>query len=477
MYEALNLFIDGKWRAGGDGAGEEVRNPATGEVLGFLPHASPDDLDEALEVAARAFRTWRAVPPYERERIFLKTADLIRERCEHIAAVLTLEEGKPLAEARLEVQGSADLFQWFGAEARRAYGRVVPARNPKLQMRVVKEPVGPVAAFTAWNFPALVPVRKYAAALAAGCSCILKPSEETPGSAIAIARALQEAGLPDGVLQLVFGIPANVSKHLIASPIIRKVSFTGSVPVGKELARLSADGLKVVTMELGGHGPVIVHSDFDPDKAAEMAVASKFRNAGQICVSPTRFYVHESIHERFVDRMASLAAQLKVGNGTDPATQMGPLANARRVQAIEGLVEDAVAQGARLVTGGRRIGNIGNFYAPTVLADVPEGARIMHEEPFGPVAPVNRYGAIEDAIARANSLSYGLAGYAFTRSADVAQRFSDELEVGMVAINSFMVAQTEIPFGGVKDSGYGRESAIEGLEAYLVDKTVTQLVA
>ncbi|MBV8566237.1 MAG: NAD-dependent succinate-semialdehyde dehydrogenase [Methylobacteriaceae bacterium] len=477
MYEPLHLFIDGKWRAGSEGKTEPVRNPANGEVLGALPHASRTDLDEALAAADRSFRTWKATSPYDRERIIRKAADLLRERVDRIAPVLTLEQGKPIGEARIEVAFAADVMQWFAEEGRRAYGRIVPGRNPNLHMKVVREPVGPVAAFTAWNFPATVPARKISAALAAGCSCIIKPSEETPGTALAVARAFEDAGLPAGVLQVVFGVPAEISEHLLRSPVIRKVTLTGSIPVGKTLARLAADGLKVLTLELGGHAPVIVDADSNPTQAAELAVAAKFRNAGQVCISPTRFFVHDSIMPDFVSRFADLASALKVGDGMDPATQMGPLANPRRVEAVESMVEDAVAKGARVVTGGKRVGNIGNFYAPTVLSGVPDAARMMREEPFGPVAPINSFTSLDEAVDRSNALPYGLAAYVFTRSADRAQRLSERLDVGLVGLNSYVVAQPEIPFGGVKDSGYGRESGIEGLGAFMVDKTITQLVA
>ncbi|MBV9218319.1 MAG: NAD-dependent succinate-semialdehyde dehydrogenase [Methylobacteriaceae bacterium] len=477
MYEPLHLFIDGKWRAGSEGKTEPVRNPANGEVLGALPHASRTDLDEALAAADRGFRTWKATSPYDRERIIRKAADLLRERVDRIAPVLTLEQGKPIGEARIEVAFAADVMQWFAEEGRRAYGRIVPGRNPNLHMKVVREPVGPVAAFTAWNFPATVPARKISAALAAGCSCIIKPSEETPGTALAVARAFEDAGLPAGVLQVVFGVPPEISGHLLRSPVIRKVTLTGSIPVGKTLARLAADGLKVLTLELGGHAPVIVDADSNPTQAAELAVAAKFRNAGQVCISPTRFFVHDSIMRDFVSRFADLASALKVGDGMDPATQMGPLANPRRVEAVESMVEDAVAQGARVVTGGKRVGNIGNFYAPTVLSGVPDAARMMREEPFGPVAPINSFTSLDEAVDRSNALPYGLAAYVFTRSADRAQRLSERLDVGLVGLNSYVVAQPEIPFGGVKDSGYGRESGIEGLGAFMVDKTITQLVA
>jgi succinate-semialdehyde dehydrogenase/glutarate-semialdehyde dehydrogenase len=477
MYEPLSLFINGNWRAGSEGESEFVQNPANDQCLGMLPHASRSDLEEALTASDRGFRAWRSTSPYDRERVLLKAAAIMRERADHIASTMTLEQGKTIDEARLEVLSAADIVQWFAEEGRRAYGRIVPARNHKLLMRVVREPVGPVAAFTPWNFPVLLPARKIAAALAAGCSCVIKPSEETPGSALAIARAFQDADLPSGVLQVVFGVPSEISEGLVRSPVIRKVSLTGSIAVGKELARLAADGLKMLTLELGGHSPVIVDADVDVAQVANLSVAAKFRNAGQVCVAPTRFFVHESIFDTFLAHFVEAAASLKIGNGADPATQMGPLISPRRLRAVEGLVDDAVTRGGRVAIGGKRIGNIGNFYAPTVLTAVAGDARIMREEPFGPVALFSSFTSIEQAVQSSNSLPYGLAAYAFTRTADQVQRLSEQLEAGMVAINSYVIAQPEIPFGGVKDSGYGRESGAQGLEAFMVDKTITQLVA
>jgi len=476
MYERLSLFINGQWRAGSEGKSELVHNPANDESLGMLPHASGADLEEALAAADRGFRTWRGTSPYDRERILLKAAGIMRERVEHIASTMTLEQGKTVEEARLEVLSAADIVQWFAEEGRRAYGRIVPARNHKLLMRVEREPVGPVAAFTTWNFPVLLPARKIAAALAAGCSCVLKPSEETPGSALALARAFQDAELPSGVLQVVFGVPSEVSEHLVRSPVIRKVTLTGSIAVGKAVARLAADGLKMLTLELGGHSPVIVDADVDVAQVAKLSVTAKFRNAGQVCVAPTRFFVHEAIFDAFLAYFVEAASTLKLGNGADPATQMGPLVSSRRLKAVESLVDDAVTRGGHLVVGGKRIGNIGNFYAPTVLKAVTADARIMREEPFGPIALFSSFRSIEQAVQSSNSLPYGLAAYAFTRAADQVQRLSEQLEAGMVAVNSYVVAQPEIPFGGVKDSGYGRESGAQGLEAFMVDKTITQLV-
>jgi succinate-semialdehyde dehydrogenase / glutarate-semialdehyde dehydrogenase len=475
QYDTLSLLIDGALLSGGGRATQPVLNPATGEMLGLLPHATTQDLDRALEAARHGFETWKNVSPYERARVLRRAADLIRERQEHIATQLTLEQGKPLAEARMEVGSAADLFDWNADEGRRSYGRLVPPRAKGHRQMVVREPVGPVAAFTPWNFPANLPARKISSALAAGCSCIIKPAEETPGTALAIARAVLDAGVPAGVLSVVFGVPAEISQYLIASPIIRKITFTGSTAVGKLLAKLAADGVKRTTMELGGHAPVVVFEDADPDKAAELSVTSKFRNAGQVCVSPTRFYVHESLHGRFVDRFTELARSLPVGPGLAPTSKMGPCANPRRIDAMESFISDARDRGARVTAGGSRIGNEGFFWQPTVLADVPNEARIMSTEPFGPVAVINRFRGFDEVVEQANRLPYGLAAYAFTESERTATAIGDALETGLVGINTFQITVPETPFGGVKESGYGSEGGIEGLDAYLATKFISQV--
>lgn len=477
MYEELAMYIDGTWCQGSDGAGEEVFNPATEEALEHLPHASSMDLDRALEAAAKGFETWRAMSAYDRGAIIYKAGELIRERADAIGRILTLEQGKVFAEARLEVLVAADIFQWYAEEGKRAYGRIIPSRIPGARQMVVREPVGPVAAFTPWNFPAVTPARKIAGALGAGCSCIIKPSEETPGTAIAMVRALEDAGLPAGVCNVVFGVPAQVSEHLIASPIIRKVTFTGSIPVGKQLTKLAAEGMKRTTMELGGHAPVIVFDDVDVDKVTSVAVAGKFRNAGQVCVSPTRFFVQDKVYKSFVAQFSEKAAALKVGDGLEEGVQMGPLANRRRVEAVEEFVSDAVDHGAGLATGGERIGNQGYFYAPTVLDDVPDDARIMNEEPFGPLAPMQPFSSFDDVMEKANGLPFGLAAYAFTNSTERANAVSSALESGLVGVNHCAISFAETPFGGVKESGHGAEGGIEGLEAYLTTKFITQLDA
>jgi succinate-semialdehyde dehydrogenase / glutarate-semialdehyde dehydrogenase len=475
QYDKLHLYIDGEWLGPQGRKTGNVVNPATGETIGTLPHASKADLDRALDAAQRGFQTWRKVSPNERAKVLRKAAELIRERADRIATVMTMEEGKTIGESRMEVLGSAEVFEWMAEECRRSYGRVIPSRSPGHRQMVIREPVGPVAAFAPWNFPAVTPARKIAASLAAGCSCICKPAEETPATALAIAKALEDAGLPKGVLSIVFGVPSEVSTHLIASPIIRKISFTGSTVVGKLLAKLAADGVKRATMELGGHAPVVIFDDVDPEKVAGMAVAAKYRNAGQVCISPTRFYVQENVHDRFVAKFAELAAAMPVGDGLDAKNKMGPLANARRIDAMEQIIGDAKDHGAKVKTGGERIGNAGYFWQPTVLSDVTNESRIMNVEPFGPVAAMVRFKKFDDVVEQANRLPYGLASYAFTGSAANATAIGDALESGLVGVNTFGVTVAETPFGGVKESGYGSEGGSEGLDAYLQVKFISQM--
>ncbi|MBI3710057.1 MAG: NAD-dependent succinate-semialdehyde dehydrogenase [Proteobacteria bacterium] len=475
MYETLSLYIDGQWCQGSRGETEPVINPANGKTVGVLPHASTEDLDRALAAAAKGFKLWRNTSAYDRAKVLKKAADFIRQRIEHIATTLTLEEGKPVAEARLEVASSADILEWYAEEGRRTYGRIIPGRSPAIRQMMVQEPVGPVAAFTPWNFPAVTPIRKMAGALAAGCSCIIKASEETPGTSVALVRALADAGLPAGVLNLVFGVPSKISEYLLASPIIRKISFTGSVPVGKHLAKLAADGMKRCTMELGGHSPVIIFDDADTEKAAEISAVGKYRNAGQVCIAPTRFFVHEAVHDRFVASFTKIAKEMRLGDGLEPTTKMGPLANPRRLDAMEQFIGDAEGHGAKILAGGKRHGNQGFFFQPTVLGDVPDGARVMNLEPFGPVAPIQRFSDFDDVVKRANALPYGLAAYAFTKSAKTATAIADALESGMVGVNHLAISMPETPFGGIKESGYGHEGGIEGLEAYTNKKFVTQI--
>jgi succinate-semialdehyde dehydrogenase/glutarate-semialdehyde dehydrogenase len=473
-YPALHLVIDGEFLGSDGRKSEPVFNPATGRPLGDLPHASEADLNRALAAAERAFEGWRKTAPQERGRILKRGAELIRERLDAIALIMTLEQGKPLAEAKGEVAYSANVIEWYAEEGRRAYGRVIPAGTPGLRQLVVMEPVGPAAAFTPWNFPGLTPARKIGGALAAGCSLILKAAEETPGVALELVRALHDAGLPPGVLNLVFGDPAQVSSQLIASPTVRKVSFTGSVGVGKHLGRLCVDGMKRMTLELGGHAPVLVFDDVDTDAVAATLAAGKFRNAGQVCIAPTRFYVHEAVAERFTDRFVAATEALVVGDGAQAGTTMGPLANPRRVEAMERFVEDAHARGGDIRTGGKRRGNEGWFFEPTVVTGLPDDARLMTDEPFGPMAPITPFKTFDEVVARANSLPFGLAAYAFTGSVKTATAIGDGLKAGMVGINTLAISAPETPFGGVRDSGYGQEGGIEGMQAYLDVKYIAQ---
>ncbi len=474
IYPSLALYIDGEWVSGGGRREHQVLNPATGEAFASLPLASTADLDRALDAAQRGFQVWKKVEAAERASVLRKAAVLIRERSDKIAWVATIEEGKTFAEAKGEAHMAANLFEFYGEECRRLYGRVL-VRPTGTRSVVVKEPVGPVAAFAPWNFPIANPARKFGAPIAAGCSVILKPAEESPASAIYILQALLDAGLPPGVAQLVFGVPDEVSRHLLASPIIRKLSFTGSITVGKHLLRLAADTVKSTTMELGGHAPVIVFDDADFDRTIDVLIAGKSRNCGQVCVSPTRFFIQEPIFDKFVQKFAERASQLKVGNGLNPENQMGPMANPRRIQAMRQFVSDAVAQGAELRSGGEAIEGNGFFWQPTVLAHVPETARIMREEPFGPVATCIPFKTFDEVVARANALPMGLAAYAFTTSAKRALLIGDAIESGMVGINTVMMAHADAPFGGVKESGFGSEDGPEGVADCLVTKSIHQM--
>ena len=471
-YPELAMHIDGEWVGVGERRVHQVRNPATGQVLGDLPLADAADLDRALEAAAKGFKLWRATPADQRARVLKKAADLMRERVEHIARIATMEEGKTLGESRIETNVTANWLEFAGEEAKRSYGRVLVRPTGHRHM-VLKEPVGPVAAFAPWNFPIGNPGRKLAAPIAAGCSVILKPAEESPNSALEVLRALLDAGLPAGVAQVVFGVPDEVSRHLLSSPVIRKLSFTGSVPVGKHLMKLAADNMLRTTMELGGHGPVIVFDDADVDQALSIIAPHKYRNAGQVCVSPTRFYIQEPVYERFVKGFAEIAGELVVGDGLDPASKMGPMDNPRRLDAMATLIGDARQHGGEALTGGGRMGNQGYFWKPTVLRDVPDTARIMNEEPFGPVALMNPFKDFDDAVEKANRLPYGLAAYAFTQSSKRSMLISDALEAGMVAVNNVMIAGADSPFGGVKESGHGSEDGPEGVAACQVIKSVS----
>jgi succinate-semialdehyde dehydrogenase/glutarate-semialdehyde dehydrogenase len=473
MYPNVLLHIDGGWAAAAAGETLAVRNPASSEVIGSVAHARRADLDRALTAAERGFNVWKNTSAFDRARVLRRAAVLLRDRSEDIARLMTLEQGKTLVEARQEVERAAETSEWMAGEAQRIYGRTIPARAPNVTQRVVKDPVGIVAAFTPWNFPINQIVRKVVGALAAGCAIIVKGPEETPASCAELVRAYVDAGIPAGAVNLVFGTPAEISEYLVPHPSVRKVSFTGSTSVGKHLAALAGQHMKLVTMELGGHAPVLVLADSQVEAAARALCGNKFRNAGQSCINPTRFLVERAVYGRFVDAFVTAAKGIKVGDGLDPATNMGPLANARRITAMEEMVADAVKKGAVLKLGGKRMGTRGYFFEPTVLIDVPVEARAMNEEPFGPVALIRPFGDLEEAIAESNRLPYGLAAFAFTGSHAVATQVAARVHSGMVSINHFGLGIPETPFGGVRDSGYGFEGGSEAIEAYLQTRFVT----
>jgi succinate-semialdehyde dehydrogenase/glutarate-semialdehyde dehydrogenase len=476
-YPDTRLLIAGQWCDAASGKTLDVVNPATGGVIGRVAHAGIPDLDRALAAAQSGFEAWRRIPANERAATMRRAAALVRERAADIGRLLTQEQGKPLAEARTEVLAAADIIEWFADEGRRVYGRIVPSRNLDAQQMVLKQPVGPVAAFTPWNFPVNQIVRKLGAALASGCSFLVKAAEETPASPAAFLQTFVDAGVPAGTVGLVFGDPAEISGYLIPHPVIRKVTFTGSTPVGKQLAALAGAHMKRTTMELGGHAPVIVAEDADLALAVRASGGAKFRNAGQVCISPTRFLVHNGIRDEFVRALVKHAEGLTLGDGLAEGTTMGPLANARRLSAMTSIVDDALSAGGKVATGGERVGAAGNFFAPTVLTDIPLNARVFNEEPFGPVAAVRGFDTLDEAIAEANRLPFGLAGYAFTQSIRNAHRLAQQLEVGMLWINQPAAPTPEMPFGGIKDSGYGSEGGPEAMDAYLITKAVSVMAA
>lgn len=470
----LSLHVAGQWRGAEDRDTMAVVNPATGLEIGRLPVATEADINDALQAAQAAFPGWSQASAWARDQVLKRAAALIDERRERIAVILTLENGKPLADSHAELDRVVETIAWCAEEGKRAYGRILPPRAPRLSQTTVKRAIGPVAAFVPWNFPAVLAARKVAAALAAGCTVVLKPAEETPASCIELVQAFIDAGLPEGALNLLFGVPAQISQRLIESPVIRKISFTGSVPVGRLLATMAAQQLKPATMELGGHAPVVVFDDVDVDQVATACAAFKFRNAGQVCLSPSRFFVHERIADRFTAKLAEAAHALKVGDGLQPGVQMGPLNNERRLRAAQHLVADAADRGARIVAGGERIGSRGFFFAPTVLAGVPADAQILREEPFCPVAPIMTFQSFDEVIARANAVDVGLAAYAFTNRLDRAAEFAERIEAGWIGINNFTPALADAPIAGMKDSGLGQEGGPEGLDAYLHTRFVSQ---
>ena len=475
MYPKLSLYIDGKFIDGEGRKTQDVVNPANREVLGLLPHASQADLEAALQAADRAFATWKKSSPTDRSAILRKVAQLTRDRAAEIAKNMTRDQGKPLSESMGELISCADHADWHAEECRRIYGRVIPPRNPDVRQFVLREPIGVCVAFTPWNFPYNQAIRKVCAAIGAGCTIVLKGPEDAPSAVMAIAQMFHDAGLPPGVLNLVWGDPPKVSDYLIRSPLSRKVSFTGSVPVGKQLAALAGAHMKRVTMELGGHSPVLVFDDADVERAATMLAKFKIRNAGQVCVSPTRFYVQKNAYDKFLAKFTDVLSKIKVGDGLAEGTEMGPLAHERRIPAISRFVQDARERGGKVLLGGDPLSGTGFFFPPTVITDLPEDAMLMREEPFGPVAPVVAFEDAEEVIRRANSLPFGLSSYVFTNSLQTATKVSNALEAGMVNINHFGSALPETPFGGIKDSGIGSEGGSETFDGYLVTKFVTHV--
>jgi len=475
MYPELSLYIAGRFIDAQGRRTQTVHDPATLQPLGLLPWAEAEDVEAAVQAAHAAFAGWRRVSPLERSDLLRRVAALARERAPEIGRAMTLDNGKPLADAVAEVMNAAEHVEWHAEEGRRVYGRVVPARQPGVRQLVVREPVGVCAAFSPWNFPFGQAMKKAAAAIAAGCPIVLKGPEESPSALVAMARLFHDAGLPPGVFNLLWGVPADISRQLIESPLVRVVSFTGSVPVGRQLAALAGQHMKRMTMELGGHAPVLVFDDADVDAAVALLARLKTRNAGQVCVSPTRLHVQSGVHDRFAAAFAEALGAVKVGHGLEDGVQMGPLIHERRFQAVQTLVEDARARGAEMLSGGTRIGVQGHFHAPTLLANVPADARVMHEEPFGPVAALSRFDTVEEALRQANALPFGLASYVFTRSLQTATRVGDGLEAGMVNINHSGMAHPELPFGGVKDSGFGSEGGTESFDSFLSTKLITQI--
>ena len=473
-YEKLELLINGKWKMGSENKAEPVINPATNEVIGDLPHASKKDLDEALESNLEAFKLWKKESPLNRQKIIENACRNLESKFDQVATNLTIEMGKPIAEAKGELAVGLDVLRWYGEEGKRAYGRIVPSRMSNMSQTVIKEPIGPVIAFVAWNFPVMNVVRKIGGALAAGCTITIKPSEETPGTAIAIGRAFMDAGLPPGVLNIVFGVPSEVSEHLCGSKIPRKLSFTGSIPVGKHLQKLAANNMIRCTMELGGHSPLMVFDDTDIDMAAKISVAGKFRNAGQVCVSPTRFLVQDTVKEQFIRAVINETNKIKVGNGLDDGINMGPLIAERRIDIMKDFVNDAVENGANIEMGGNRMNLEGSFFAPTILTNVSDNTKIMNEEPFGPLLPIDTFNSVDEVIDRANRLDFGLASYAFSNDPKIVSFLKSEIQAGLLAVNSTVVSTPETPFGGIKQSGYGSEGGIEGLDAFLVTRFISE---
>ncbi|GLR56793.1 NAD-dependent succinate-semialdehyde dehydrogenase [Rhizobium indigoferae] len=477
MYQNFGLFIGGQWRSASDGATADVLSPVTQQALGSVPVATADDTKDALAAARGGFDAWRATSAFARADALHRIADEMLRRTDEAKRMISSETGKPIAQAEREWGLSVDQFRWFAEEARRIYGRIIESRVPGGRFEVSREPVGIVGAFTAWNFPAALVARKAAPALAAGCSIIIRPSTQTPGVAMVMVDCMRAGNLPDGTINLVVGPTATTYTPIMADKAVRKVSLTGSTRVGQQMIRDAAETVKKVSMELGGNAPLIVYDDADLELALNVSVPTKFANSGQVCVTPDRFFVHESLHDAFVDGFVSRANALKLGDGLDPSVQMGPLINGGRLAEIEAIVSDAVKAGARVFAGGERASefNAGHFYRPTVLSDVTDDMKVFAEENFGPIAAITRFRDEDEVLGRANACDMGLSAYAFTRSPDRARRTVAALKAGMVGINSFALAASEAPFGGTNHSGMGREGGIEGISDYL-DTKLAQIV-
>jgi succinate-semialdehyde dehydrogenase/glutarate-semialdehyde dehydrogenase len=473
----IELLIGGSWRPAAAGATIELIDPATEERIGTAAQAGRADVESAIEAAVAGFETWRRTAPWERAKVLRKAAQLLAERAEEVARRMTMEVGKPLAQSKAEVQAAVECIDWFADEGRRMFGQVLPGRAANNRFMVSYEPVGPVAAFTAWNFPVVLQARKIAPALAAGCSVLCRPAEEGTGCVTMLIKCFLDAGVPEGVINLLTGRPQEIAEAVMDSDLVRKISFTGSIPVGQHLMRRAADTVKRMSMELGGHAPVIVHEDVDPVKAGQAAAAGKSRNNGQVCVSPTRFYVHKKHEQAFTEAFVGTISKMKIGHGLEPSTEIGPLINRRRLEFVEKMVEDTLAEGAQLLTGGRRPAgfNRGYFYEPTVFGGMRDEMRLMNDEPFGPLAPISTFEGVDEVIERANSLPYGLAAYVFTNSLKLAHETAERLRVGIVGVNNYVAATAEMPFGGVKHSGFGRENGSMGINDYL-DVKFTNLV-
>jgi succinate-semialdehyde dehydrogenase/glutarate-semialdehyde dehydrogenase len=469
------MFIDGKWCEAEDGRTLGVINPATEEVIVEVAYGTRATARRALEAAAKAMPAWMKLTSWDRAKILKKTAELMRERADGIARTMTMEQGKPVAESKGEVLHAADTFEWFAEEGKRAYGQVIPQREAGKRHVTVKHPVGVVAAISPWNFPILLQARKIAPALAVGCTVVCKPASQTPLCLIQVFECMIEAGLPPGVANLVVGPAQEIGDEFLENPICRKISFTGSTEVGKQLMRGAAEQMKRLSLELGGHAPFIVFPDADPELGAKIAVTGKFRNNGQVCISPSRFYVHKDVEKKFTEATVEFAKALKLGNGLDSGTEIGPMFEKKALENTVALVDDAKKHGAKVLTGGKRSDKFerGYFFEPTVLRELPVQAKVLTEEPFAPVMPLLDFSKIDDVIKQANNTRYGLAAYVFTNDLSIAWKMADGLEAGIIGINDPVPSTPQCPFGGMKESGLGRECGHEGLESYLETKFVS----